>query len=281
MENIIKIENLIFEYKRSDGEDTSVERAVDDITLNIEAGTFTAIIGKNGSGKSTLAKNLNGLLLPTQGVVYVKGWDTSDDEHIWEVRQTAGMVFQNPDNQLVSSIVEDDVAFGPENIGIEPEEIKKRVMESLEAVRMGEFKKKAPHLLSGGQKQRIAIAGVVAMKPECIIFDEPTAMLDPQGRDEIMAIIKELNKEGITTILITHFMDEAAGADRVVIIDEGKILLDGPPDEIFLEREKLRAANLDVPLGAELAIRLRERGINVPMNITKVQEMVDFICQYK
>ena len=189
MDNIIKIENLTFEYLRD--EDQMNIKAIDDVSLEIERGSFTAIIGKNGSGKSTLAKNLNGLLVPTDGVVYVDGFDTRDDAHIWDVRQTAGMVFQNPDNQLVSAIVEDDVAFGPENLGIEPAEIRRRVDKALEDVNMGQFKKKAPHLLSGGQKQRVAIAGVVAMKPKCIIFDEPTAMLDPRGRDEIMAIAKE------------------------------------------------------------------------------------------
>ena len=225
MDNIIKIENLTFEYLRD--EDQMNLKAIEDVSLEIERGSFTAIIGKNGSGKSTLAKNLNGLLLPTEGVVYVGGFDTRDDKHIWDVRQTAGMVFQNPDNQLVSAIVEDDVAFGPENLGIDPAEIRRRVDKALEDVNMGKYKKKAPHLLSGGQKQRVAIAGVVAMKPQCIIFDEPTAMLDPRGRDEIMAIIDELHEEGITVILITHFMEEAVRADRVIIMHEGKILMDG------------------------------------------------------
>ena len=192
-ENIIKVENLIFEYAKTGEEENITVRAIDDVSFEIEKGSFTAIIGKNGSGKSTLAKNLNGLLIPSSGAVYVAGYDTKDDKHIWDVRQTAGMVFQNPDNQLVSAIVEDDVAFGPENLGVPPEEIRERVDKALEDVNMGAFKKKAPHLLSGGQKQRIAIAGVVAMKPQCIIFDEPTAMLDPKGRKEIMAIIDELH----------------------------------------------------------------------------------------
>ncbi len=278
-ENIIKVENLIFEYaKPQDGEDITV-RAVDGISFAIEKGSFTAIIGKNGSGKSTLAKNLNGLLTPTSGTVCVAGYDTTDAEHIWDVRQNAGMVFQNPDNQLVSAIVEDDVAFGPENLGVPPEEIRRRVDKALEDVNMGAFKKKAPHLLSGGQKQRIAIAGVVAMKPECIIFDEPTAMLDPKGRKEIMAIIDELHSEGITVVLITHFMEETVNADRLIIMNEGKILLDGTPAEVFARGDLIREANLEVPLMADIAQKLRNLGIDVPENIITQEKMVEFICQ--
>ncbi len=279
MDNIIKIENLTFEYLRD--EDQMNIKAIDDVSLEIERGSFTAIIGKNGSGKSTLAKNLNGLLIPTEGVVYVGGFDTRDDKHIWDVRQTAGMVFQNPDNQLVSAIVEDDVAFGPENLGIDPAEIRRRVDKALEDVNMGQYKKKAPHLLSGGQKQRVAIAGVVAMKPQCIIFDEPTAMLDPRGRDEIMAIIDELHEEGITVILITHFMEEAVRADRVIIMHEGKILMDGTPEEVYAQEELLRSANLTIPLMVEVAAKLRQQGIDVPQGIITEEKMVEFICQYK
>lgn len=279
MDNIITIENLIFEYIR--GDESRPVRAIENLSLNIERGSFTAIIGKNGSGKSTLAKNLNGLLLPTEGVIYVDGYDTRDDDSIWNVRQTAGMVFQNPDNQLVSAIVEDDVAFGPENLGIAPEEIRRRVDKALEDVNMGKFKKKAPHLLSGGQKQRIAIAGVVAMKPKCIIFDEPTAMLDPKGRAEIMAIIDELHAEGITVILITHFMDEAVRADRVIIMHEGHILLDGTPQEVFEQEELIRSVNLDVPLMVEMSAKLRKAGIDVPKDIITEEKMVEFICQYE
>ena len=279
MKNIIRIENLVFEYSKETEEGQVSVRAVDDVSFEIEKGSFTAIIGKNGSGKSTLAKNLNGLLIPTSGVVYVGGFDTRDDEHIWDVRQTAGMVFQNPDNQLVSAIVEDDVAFGPENLGVPPEEIRKRVDKALEEGNMEAFKKKAPHLLSGGQKQRIAIAGVVAMKPQCIIFDEPTAMLDPKGRKEIMAIIDELHAEGITVVLITHFMDETVNADRLIIMNEGKVLLDGTPEEVFSHRDLILSVNLDVPLMAELAARLRERGVDVPENIITEEKMVEFICQ--
>lgn len=280
-EPIIKIDNLIFRYGGELDDAKQASNAVDGVSLEIEKGSFTAILGKNGSGKSTLAKNLNGLLLPSEGVVYVNGFDTRSDEHIWDVRQSAGMVFQNPDNQLVSAIVEDDVAFGPENLGVEPQEIRRRVDASLEAVNMGKFRKKPPHLLSGGQKQRIAIAGVVAMRPECIIFDEPTAMLDPKGRQEIMDIISELHEEGITVILITHFMEEAAEAERVVVMHEGKVLLDGTPAEVFSQRELLQSVNLDIPLAVEIASLLREKGIDVPETIISTEEMVEFLCQYK
>lgn len=274
-DSILKIENLIFEYAQyEDGENV---RAVDDVSLEIERGSFTAIIGRNGSGKSTLAKNINGLLLPTSGTVYVNGIDTCDESQIWEVRQTVGMVFQNPDNQLVSTIVEDDVAFGPENMGIAPEEIRLRVDEALKAVGMYEHRKKAPHLLSGGQKQRIAIAGAIAMKPECIVFDEPTAMLDPSGRRDVMNIIKDLNKEGITVVLITHFMEEAASADRVIIMDRGVILADGTPQEIFKESDKIREINLDVPLAVDLADRLRKNVIDVPQNIISTEELIEWV----
>jgi energy-coupling factor transport system ATP-binding protein len=279
MEPIIKIKNLIFEYKRD--EEQEIIRAIDDVSLEIPRGSFAAIIGRNGSGKSTLAKNLNALLLPTSGEIWVDGFNTRDPESLWQVRQRAGMVFQNPDNQLVSSIVEDDVAFGPENLAIPPEEIRIRVDEALKAVGMYEERKKAPHLLSGGQKQRIAIAGVVAMKPQCIILDEPTAMLDPRGRDEVMAIMKQLNQEGITILLITHFMEEAAQADRVIIMDQGRICMDGTPAEIFARSREIRELSLDVPLPVELAEGLRENGIPVPHDIITTEGMVDYLCQLK
>lgn len=289
MSEIIKIENLIFDYIKDVTQEVNGEtkttrvstRAIDGVTINIEKGSFTAIIGKNGSGKSTLAKNINGLMVPTSGAIYVKGMDTRDDSKIWEIRQSAGMVFQNPDNQLVSAIVEDDVAFGPENIGVNPLEIRQRVDQALKAVGMEKYRGKAPHLLSGGQKQRIAIAGVVAMKPDCIIFDEPTAMLDPKGRDEIMNIIEKLHEEGITVVLITHFMEEAAKAERIVIMDEGKVVLDGTPAEVFKERDLIKSINLDVPLESELAYRLRKRGIDVPEDVINTKEMVDYLCQLK
>lgn len=279
MENIIKIDNLYFQYPH--GEDEEPKLAIKGVSLEIEEGSFTAIIGQNGSGKSTIAKNLNGLLLPSKGAVYVSGMDTRDEDKIWDIRQTAGMVFQNPDNQLVSAIVEDDVAFGPENIGIDPVEIRARVDEALDAVKMGKYKRKAPHLLSGGQKQRIAIAGVVAIRPRCIIFDEPTAMLDPRGRKDIMEIIEKLHREGITVILITHFMDEAVKADRVVIMNKGEILLDGTPEHVFSQDELIRSARLDVPMSAEIAIYLRENGIDVPPEVVTAERLKEFVCQYK
>ena len=279
MEKIIRVQNVSFAYSREEGSEPV--KAIDGISFEIEAGSFTAIIGKNGSGKSTLAKNLNGLLLPTEGDILVADYNTKDDAHIWDVRQTAGMVFQNPDNQLVSAIVEDDVAFGPENLGVDPQEIRQRVDQALEAVNMGQFKNKAPHLLSGGQKQRIAIAGVVAMKPRCIIFDEPTAMLDPKGRKEIMAIIDELHREGITVVLITHFMEEAVRADRVMIMHEGKILLDGTPAEVFSQGALIKSVNLDVPPIVELADELRADGISVPDEIITEEKMVTYVCQYE
>lgn len=280
MESIIRIEDLVFEYKREAQLETV--QAVNHVSLEIEKGSFTAIIGRNGSGKSTLAKNMNALLLPSSGAVYVKGFDTADETKLWEIRQAAGMVFQNPDNQLVSSIVEDDVAFGPENLGVEPGEIRKRVDDSLYSVNMYEERKKAPHLLSGGQKQRIAIAGVIAMRPECIILDEPTAMLDPHGRYEVMEIIQKLHREGITILLITHFMEEAAKADRVIIMDEGKVVLDGAPAQVFRHAEEIKALSLDVPFAVDLAYRLRKRGVEIPDSIISNEEMVEYIaCRFK
>ena len=279
MSEMIRIEDLVFKYMR---EDSSEEvEAIKGVSFAIEKGSFTAIIGRNGSGKSTLAKNINALLLPTSGFVYVNGYNTSIEENLWDVRQSAAMVFQNPDNQIVSSIVEDDVAFGPENLGIDPAEIRVRVDESLKAVNMYQHRKKAPHLLSGGQKQRIAIAGAIAMKPECIVLDEPTAMLDPKGRSEVMSIINDLNEEGITVVLITHFMEEAAEADRVIIMDNGEVKLDGAPAEVFCYADELRQMNLDIPMPVELARRLRARGIDVPENIITMEEMVGYLCQYK
>lgn len=252
-------------------------RAINDVSFEIERGSFVAVIGRNGSGKSTLAKNINALLVPTGGVLWVNGYDTASDEFIWDIRRSAGMVFQNPDNQLVSSIVEDDVAFGPENLGIEPAEIRKRVDDALKAVNMYDFRKKGPHLLSGGQKQRVAIAGVVAMKPECIVLDEPTAMLDPKGRKEVMNIARSLNKEGITVVLITHFMEEAARADRIIIMDRGEIVMQGTPREVFVRSGELRRINLDVPMSVELIDALRQRGIDVPEGIITKKELAEFI----
>lgn len=275
---IIQINGLIFDYVQDETGET--KRAVNDVTFDIERGSFTAIIGQNGSGKSTLAKSMNALLIPTKGTVIVNGYDTTDEEHLWDVRQSAGMVFQNPDNQIVSSIVEDDVAFGPENLGIDPDVIRQRVDTALESVRMGKYKKKAPHMLSGGQKQRIAIAGVVAMKPQCIIFDEPTAMLDPKGRKDIMRIIHDLNAEGITAILITHFMEEAANADRIIIMNKGKAVMDGTPREVFMDRDRLVSLSLDVPLAVELRHGLAARGIDLSDDIVTEEELVEAVCRY-
>ncbi len=273
--SIIKVDNLIFDYPQE--ADRPPVRAIDGVSFDIEEGSFTAILGRNGSGKSTLARCLNGLLLPTEGAVYVGGIDTRDEERIMEVHQTAGMVFQNPDNQLVSSIVEDDVAFGPENLGIEPSEIRKRVDEALENVRTGNYKDKAPHQLSGGQKQRVAIAGVVAMRPRCIIFDEPTAMLDPKGKKEIMDVVEELHDQGTTIVLITHFMEEAARADRVIIMEAGKVSMDGSPVEVFSRRDRLLKLDMDLPAGAEIAGRLRNRGIQVPADIIDKESLAEYI----
>ncbi|MDR1496730.1 MAG: energy-coupling factor transporter ATPase [Clostridiales Family XIII bacterium] len=263
----IEVRDLVFEYRReSDTEGVAdiVARALDGVSLTIEKGSFTAIIGRNGSGKSTFAKNVNALLLPTSGAVAVDGMDTRDDALVWEIRRKVGMVFQNPDNQLVSAVVEDDVAFGPENLGVAPDEIRERIRVALDAVDMEDQRKMAPHLLSGGQKQRVAIAGVVAMRPDAIVFDEPTAMLDPEGRREVMDVIDRLRADGVTIVLITHFMDETIRADRVVIMDRGRIALDGAPEEVFHHAEEIESLGLKLPFAVELASRLRARGIDVP-----------------
>ena len=280
MENdlILQLKNVCFSYDQD--EETApeaVKNAVDGVSFDVRRGSFIAIVGSNGSGKSTLAKHFNALLIPTEGQVLVDGMDTAvvSETEPWEIRRRVGMVFQNPDNQLVSSIVEDDVAFGPENIGIEPSEIRRRVDEALTQVEMYEHRKKGPHLLSGGQKQRIAIAGVIAMDPECVVFDEPTAMLDPRGRREIMKIIKSLHAQGRTIILITHFMEEAAEADRIIVMGDGKVLADAPPSEIFTRQD---LGVLDIPFAVRMARKLRERGINVPDDIVTEQQLADFIC---
>ena len=256
-DNIIRIEDLVFEYQADDGN----VRALDRISLSIEKGSFTSIIGRNGSGKSTLAKTINALLLPSEGLVIVGGYDTREEEYIWEIRRMAGMVFQNPDNQLVSAVVEDDVAFGPENLGLPREEIKERIKISLDSVDMYEHRKMAPHLLSGGQKQRVAIAGVVAMKPEVIIFDEPTAMLDPEGRGEVLKIAEKLHSEGVTVLLITHFMEETIGSDRIIIMDRGRIHTDGTPREVYAKADDIRKIGLKLPFAVEMADALRARGV--------------------
>ena len=279
MEDIIRMENVTFTYPATELKEAF--NALEDVTLSIEKGSFVAVIGQNGSGKSTMAKCINALLLPASGTVRVNGYDTKDEEHLWDVRQSAGMVFQNPDNQIVSSVVEDDVAFGPENLGVAPAEIRKRVDEALEAVGMSAFKKNAPHLLSVGQKQRIAIAGAIAMRPQCIVFDEPTAMLDPKGRKEVMKIIHQLHEEGITCILITHFMEEAAQADRIVILNDGHVYMDGTPREIFTDRESLMALGLDVPMAVDLSYHLQDLGITLPAGIVEEEELIEALCRLK
>ena len=277
---MIECRNLIFKYTAGENQEEKI--AINDVNLQIKEGEFIAILGHNGSGKSTMAKHMNALLIPTEGKMLVNKMDTSDMNNLWNIRETAGMVFQNPDNQLVATIVEEDVAFGPENLGVPPEEIRKRVDEALERVGMSEYKRHAPHLLSGGQKQRIAIAGILAMKPKCIIFDEPTAMLDPSGRKEVLDTIIDLNKNyGITVILITHYMDEAAKADRIVVMDKGKLILDGKPRDVFSNVEKMKNIGLDVPQVTELSYELQKAGINIDTRILDVNEMVNAICQLK
>lgn len=277
MDSMIKAEELVYDYVRRDEEtgEESVIRAVDHLDLSIAPGSFVAVLGHNGSGKSTFAKEVNGILMPTEGVLYVDGIDTSNEEQIWEVRKTAGMVFQNPDNQIIGNIVEEDVGFGPENLGVPTEEIWERVNQALDAVEMTAYRKKSPNHLSGGQKQRVAIAGVLAMKPRCIVLDEPTAMLDPVGRWEVIRTVHELNeKEKITILLITHYMEEAIDADRVVVMDDGKLVMDGTPREIFSQVEKLKSYALDVPQVTELAWELRKAGIGLPGGILRRDELI-------
>lgn len=266
---MIKTESLNFSYTDSD------EKVLNNINLNIEKGSFTAVLGHNGSGKSTLAKHFNSILLPTGGKVYVKGMDTADEDNVLKIRQSAGMVFQNPDNQMVAALVEDEVAFAPENLGVEPCEIRRRVDECLEIVGMSEYAQSMPSRLSGGQKQRVAIAAVLAMKPEILILDEPTAMLDPKGRRDVLETIKRLNREqGMTVVLITHYMDEAAAAHRTVVISKGEIVLDGSPREVFKNVDKLKSLGLDVPQVTELMYLLRKRGIDVKEDVLTIDECV-------
>jgi len=279
--NMIECRNLTFEYSATSDESLK-KLAINGVDLDIKEGEFLVVLGHNGSGKSTLAKHMNALLLPTSGKVYVSGMDTTDENYLWKIRNAAGMVFQNPDNQLVATIVEDDVAFGPENIGIKPEEIRTRVEEALKKVDMYEYKNHAPHLLSGGQKQRVAIAGILAMSPKCIIFDEPTAMLDPSGRKEVVNTIKDINKNyGITIVLITHYMEEAVEADRVIIMDEGKVIKEGTPVQIFSDVSTMKKVGLDVPQVTELAYELKKSGINIDTDILTINEMVSRLCQLK
>ncbi len=276
---MIECKEVVYEYQN---EDKTANVAVDGVNISINKGEFLVILGRNGSGKSTLAKHFNALLVPSSGTVIVDGLDTSNSENIWNIRHSTGMVFQNPDNQLVATIVEEDVAFGPENLGIEPAEIRKRVDDSLKKVGMYEYRKHAPHLLSGGQKQRVAIAGILAMKPKCIVFDESTAMLDPSGREEVMNTIMDLNKNNhMTIVLITHFMEEAVNADRIVVIDKGKLVKEGTPREVFSHVEIMKKIGLDVPQMTELAYELNKSGIHVKEDILTIDEMVSELCQLK
>lgn len=279
---IIKAKQLVHEYIRRDeeGNTIGINRALDDIDIDIKKGDFVAILGHNGSGKSTLAKHLNAILMPTEGTLWVNGYDTKEEDNVWDIRQSAGMVFQNPDNQIIGTIVEEDVGFGPENLGVETEEIWKRVEDSLRAVGMLEYRSHSPNKLSGGQKQRVAIAGIMAMKPECIVLDEPTAMLDPNGRKDVISTITRLNREEkVTVLLITHYMEEVIGADKVIVMDQGKIVMQGTPREIFTRVDELKEYRLDVPQVTELAHELRKNGLAIPEGILTVDELVSEISR--
>lgn len=279
---IIKIRQLVHDYIKRDeeGNEIAVNHAIDHVDLDIKKGDFVAILGHNGSGKSTLAKHINALLTPSEGTIWVKGMDTMDEKNLWDIRQTAGMVFQNPDNQIIASVVEEDVGFGPENIGVPTDEILRRVEESLKAVGMYDYRTHSPNKLSGGQKQRVAIAGIMAMRPECIVLDEPTAMLDPIGRKEVIETVHHLNQEeGMTVILITHYMEEVIHADRVIVMDQGNVVLQGTPREIFSQVDTLKKYRLDVPQVTELAYELRKEGLDLPLGILSIDELVQSLEQ--
>ena len=279
---MIKTKDVVYEYQKYDEEGNVCEtkRAVDGVELDVKKGDFVAILGHNGSGKSTLAKHLNALLLPSEGEVWVAGMNTKEEAHLWDIRQSAGMVFQNPDNQIIGTVVEEDVGFGPENMGVPTEEIWTRVEEALKAVGMYKYRKHSPNRLSGGQKQRVAIAGVVAMHPQCIVLDEPTAMLDPNGRKEVIRAVRALNMvEDITVILITHYMEEVVYADKVIVMDEGKVVMQGTPKEIFSHVEELQALRLDVPQVTLLAHELKKKGISLSDGILTIEELVNELCQ--
>ena len=278
MSTMLQTEHLSFTYPAEEGQTSTV--ALEDVSLSIERGSFVVVLGHNGSGKSTLAKHMNAVLLPSGGTVYVEGMDTRDEALLLEIRCRVGMVFQNPDNQIVANVVEEDVAFAPENLGVPSEEIRRRVDDALAAVGMAEFTRHAPHLLSGGQKQRVAIAGVIAMAPECIVLDEATAMLDPAGRREVLSAIRALNRErNITVVLITHHMDEAMDADRLIVMNDGKLVMDGAPAEVFTQVEALRAMGLAAPDTVELLYGLRQGGMDVPLDALTVDECADAICK--
>ena len=275
---MIRAAGLGYEYLRyeEEGQEPEVTKAIEDVSLEIQKGQFIAVLGHNGSGKSTLAKHINALLVPTEGTMWVDDMKTTDEEDVWKIRQKAGMVFQNPDNQIIGNVVEEDVGFGPENMGVPTEEIWARVDKSLEAVGMTAYRLQSPNKLSGGQKQRVAIAGVMAMKPRCIVLDEPTAMLDPNGRREVIKTVHELNRqEGITVVLITHYMEEVIDADRVVVIDGGHVVMDGTPKEVFSRVKELKKYSLDVPQVTELADELKEAGMDLPYGILSIDELVD------
>ena len=279
---MIKTDKLVFEYAKRDEEGNIIgkSRAIDEVSLDIEPGQFIAILGHNGSGKSTLAKHMNALLVPSDGTMWVDGMDTKEEEHLWDVRQSAGMVFQNPDNQVIGTVVEEDVGFGPENLGVPTEEIWQRVEDSLKAVGMIEYRHHSPNKLSGGQKQRVAIAGVMAMRPKCIVLDEPTAMLDPNGRKEVLRSVMELRKrEHITVILITHYMEEVVDADHVFVMDHGHVVMQGTPREIFSQVDTLKHYRLDVPQVTILADELRKRGLDIPAGVLKKEELVEILCR--
>ncbi len=284
MKKMVQTDDLIFEYAKRDEEGNVIGsyRAIDQVNLEVEEGQFIAVLGHNGSGKSTLAKHLNAILVPTEGTVWVGGTNTSDPNELWNVRQSAGMVFQNPDNQIIGTVVEEDVGFGPENLGVPTDEIWQRVEDSLKAVGMISYRHHSPNKLSGGQKQRVAIAGVIAMKPRCIVLDEPTAMLDPNGRKEVLRTVEELRKkEKVTVILITHYMEEVIDADKVFVMDHGHVVMEGTPREIFSQVDTLKKYRLDVPQVTILADELKKRGLDIPAGILRKEELVEAICRLK
>lgn len=284
MSRMVRTENLVFEYEKRDEEGNVIgkSRAIDEVNIDVEEGQFIAILGHNGSGKSTFAKHLNAILVPTEGSIWVNGRDTRKPEELWNVRQSAGMVFQNPDNQIIGTVVEEDVGFGPENLGVPTNEIWERVEESLKAVGMIEYRHHSPNKLSGGQKQRVAIAGVIAMRPKCIVLDEPTAMLDPNGRREVLRTVEELRRqEKVTVILITHYMEEVIDADKVFVMDHGHVVMEGTPRKIFSQVDTLKSYRLDVPQVTILADELQKRGIPVPAGILRKEELVEALCRLK
>ena len=284
MSRMVRTENLVFEYEKRDEEGNVIgkSRAIDEINIDVEEGQFIAVLGHNGSGKSTFAKHINAILVPTEGTMWVSGRNTKEPEELWNVRQSAGMVFQNPDNQIIGTVVEEDVGFGPENLGVPTDEIWERVEESLKAVGMIEYRHHSPNKLSGGQKQRVAIAGVIAMHPKCIVLDEPTAMLDPNGRKEVLKTVEKLRRqEKVTVILITHYMEEVIDADKVFVMDHGHVVMEGTPREIFSQVDTLKSYRLDVPQVTILADELQKRGLNIPAGILRKEELVEALCQLK